>query len=88
MQWSFAAGRRIAVLRQQQDPGRRALIGANDVNFKKAHAGVLLIEGRHYEPTGRANARPMTGSAKQSRKQEAGLLRRFAPRNDGEPIAL
>src|SRR5882757_9257058 len=51
---------------------------------------------RHCEPTGRANARPMTGSAKQSmplrhcERSEAihaarknGLLRRFAPRNDG-----
>jgi hypothetical protein len=40
---------------------------------------------RHYEPTGRANARPMTGSAKQSGllfSSIPGLLRRFAPRND------
>src|SRR5882757_7095535 len=50
---------------------------------------------RHCEPTGRANARPMTGSAKQSmplrhcERSEAihaarknGLLRRCAPRND------
>src|SRR6266403_4375935 len=39
---------------------------------------------RHCEPTGRANARPMTGSAKQSIRHgsENGLLRRFAPRND------
>src|SRR5712671_2426158 len=38
---------------------------------------------RHCEPTGRANARPMTGSAKQSRAAErgvTGLLRRFAPK--------
>jgi hypothetical protein len=43
------------------------------------------IVDRHCEPTGRANARPMTGSAKQSMPQhvENGLLRRFAPRNDG-----
>src|SRR5258708_7707076 len=44
--------------------------------------------GRHCEPTGRANARPMTGSAKQSSfvaaTKKAGLLRRVAPRNDGE----
>src|SRR5881394_2991326 len=52
---------------------------------------------RHCEPTGRANARPMTGSAKQSMEQQRknGLLRRFrlrslsyggqvAPRNDVE----
>ena len=40
---------------------------------------------RHCEPTGRANARPMTGSAKRSRlfpRMQSGLLRRFAPRND------
>src|ERR1700692_1457962 len=37
---------------------------------------------RHCEPTGRANARPMTGSAKQSTAQQrrkSGLLRRSAP---------
>jgi hypothetical protein len=41
----------------------------------------------HCEPTGRANARPMTGSAKQSivaAERKDGLLRRFAPRNDVE----
>jgi hypothetical protein len=40
----------------------------------------------HCEPPGRANARPMTGSAKQSIKPQRknGLLRRFAPRNDGK----
>ena len=41
---------------------------------------------RHCEPTGRANARPMTGSAKQSRKAaKLARLDRFvayAPRND------
>src|SRR5712692_1379388 len=44
---------------------------------------------RHCEPTGRANARPMTGSAKQSIapcKRKNGLLRRFAPRNDVERV--
>src|SRR2546429_7527775 len=38
------------------------------------------------QPPGRANARPMTGSAKQSIVQSRvidGLLRRFAPRDDG-----
>ena len=43
---------------------------------------------RHCEPPGRANARPMTGSAKQSisprKERKDGLLRRFAPRNDEE----
>src|SRR5258708_14198746 len=40
---------------------------------------------RHCEPTGRANARPMTGSTNQSilRRSKCGLLRRFVPRNDG-----
>jgi hypothetical protein len=45
---------------------------------------------RHCEPTGRANARPMTGSAKQAIKQQerkGGLLRRFAPRNDVAQIS-
>src|SRR6202043_3681507 len=41
----------------------------------------------HCEPAGRANARPMTGSAKQSilcsANRKDGLLRRFTPRNDG-----
>jgi hypothetical protein len=40
---------------------------------------------RHCDPTDRANARPMTGSAKQSISAaycKHGLLRRFAPRND------
>ncbi len=43
---------------------------------------------RHCEPPGRANARPMTGSAKQSIERHTrmdGLLRRSAPRNDGAP---
>jgi hypothetical protein len=39
---------------------------------------------RHCEPTDRANAHPMTGSAKQSMvwEMKGGLLRRCAPRND------
>jgi threonine/homoserine/homoserine lactone efflux protein len=46
---------------------------------------VRLPNSRHCEPTGRANARPMTGSAKQSTRPQSksGLLRRCAPRNDG-----
>jgi enoyl-CoA hydratase/carnithine racemase len=45
---------------------------------------VLGNRSRDCEPTGRANARPMTGSAKQSIAaiRKAGLLRRFAPRHD------
>src|SRR6185437_7781154 len=39
---------------------------------------------RHCEPTGRANARPRTGSAKQSiaPRMKDGLLRRLRSRND------
>jgi hypothetical protein len=44
---------------------------------------------RHCEPTGRANARPMTGSAKQSispREERMDCFVAYAPRsNDGEP---
>jgi hypothetical protein len=46
---------------------------------------IAFARNRHCEePTGRANARPMTGSAtRQSISQaRAGLLRRLAPRND------
>src|SRR5258707_7271896 len=60
----------------QLDSGPKVLRQADD-STNRQH--------RHCEPTGRANARPMTGSAKQSRAVEmaaAGLLRRFAPRND------
>ena len=49
---------------------------------------IRISNSRHCEPTGRANARPMTGSAKQStapRERKSGLLRRSAPRNDVEP---
>ena len=47
------------------------------------HSGTAWVH--HREPTGRANARPMTGSAKQSisPRGKNGLLRRVAPRNDG-----
>jgi hypothetical protein len=43
---------------------------------------------RHCEPPGRANARPMTGSATQSiaSQRKTGLLRRCAPRNDGRRV--
>jgi hypothetical protein len=48
------------------------------------------LKHRHCEPTGRANARPMTGSAKQSIRPQSknGLLRRFAPRNDGGSLKI
>jgi hypothetical protein len=38
------------------------------------HPGVLTKWSRHCEPTGRANARPMTGSAKQSRAYGKGWI--------------
>ena len=37
------------------------------------HFAASLAAGRHCEPTGRANARPMTGSAKQSTSPRAVL---------------
>jgi hypothetical protein len=57
--------------------------GALDSIFKPPKR--IQLHSRHCEPTGRANARPMTGSAKQSIKPQRkyGSLRRFAPRNDG-----
>jgi hypothetical protein len=48
--------------------------------------GIRVCEARlgHCEPTGRANARPMTGSAKQSRGQaRLDSFVRYALRNDG-----
>ena len=46
---------------------------------------ISKYQSSSFEPTGRANARPMTGSAKRSispREEKNGLLRRLAPRND------
>jgi hypothetical protein len=46
----------------------------------------LPASDRHCEPTGRANARPMTGSAKQSispRKERMDCFVAIAPRKDG-----
>src|SRR6266403_1687303 len=48
------------------------------------------IKDRHCEPTGRANARPMTGSAKQSilpSKERVDCFVASAPRNDGRPAS-
>jgi hypothetical protein len=46
----------------------------------------IRFQNRHCDPTGRANARPTTGSAKQSRKPTAVMALdcfvAFAPRND------
>jgi hypothetical protein len=45
-----------------------------------AQGGGFRRPPRHGEPTGRANARPMTGSAKQSRSHEN--MRSFCPPGD------
>ena len=60
-------------------------------NFSKARADcaarfIGMSRGHHCQPTGRANARPMTGSAKQSIRSLCGDMDCFvasAPRNDG-----
>jgi hypothetical protein len=46
-----------------------------------AAKGSTDFKNRHREPTGRANARPMTGSAKQSIAQQEGKMECSA-RND------
>ncbi len=72
IRWSFvrSTASPSATHRQTQRPPRTGI----------AALGVA----RHCEPTGRANARPMTGSAKQLSfaLSHDGLLRRSAPRND------
>jgi hypothetical protein len=65
--------------------------GRVEENFSKARADCAarfmgMSGGRHCEPTGRANARPITGSAKQSICSLCGDMDCFvasAPRNDG-----
>src|ERR1700733_12436091 len=47
----------------------------------------MVTSSRHCEPTGRANARPMINSTKQSSvKRNTGLPRRCAPRNDAAKL--
>ena len=65
--------------------GRRAAQPRPGGCRREGVRAIGVVRHRHCEPTGRANARPMTGSAKQSRmrpRRHSGLLRRFAPRND------
>jgi hypothetical protein len=76
---------RVSACRESPSPARkpdsaRALPGARDLS-PQAYARIR----RHCEPPGRANARPMTGSAKQSSFTEAKLdcFVASAPRNDG-----
>ena len=67
--------------RRSDRPHGGGRVGVEPVRLRRA------TSPRHCEPTGRAHARPMTGSAKQSiaQRMNHGLLRRFAPRNDGFP---
>src|SRR5439155_20784892 len=63
-----------------------------DARRRAPHHEERWLPHRHCEPTGRANARPMTGSAKQSRGCEVitGLLRRGAchrARRRRDPVA-
>jgi hypothetical protein len=52
-----------------------ALKSIFDFTFQTANS----VENRHCEPTGRANARPMTGTAKQSMSQRKERMDCFAP---------
>src|SRR5713226_2610428 len=77
----------------QLDPERLRRLLAHDLRssdwlvrtsrYRAPTRGARLV--RHCEPTGRANARPMTGSAKQSRFRTVKLdcFVACAPRNDG-----
>jgi hypothetical protein len=58
------------------------------INFVASHHPGMTLQidasyFRHCEPTGRANARPMTRLREAIQSSISGLLRRFAPRNDG-----
>jgi len=57
-----------------------ALKGAEDLSTPRAHGAARsrTCVCRHCEPTGRANARPMTGSAKQSISPRKGRMDCFA----------
>src|SRR2546423_15708894 len=69
-----------SLVRREGRPSPTTIWAPNGVTF-------LVLGDRHYEPAGRANARPMTGFAKQSiarhHGSKDGLLRRLAPRKDG-----
>src|SRR5439155_9746978 len=78
------------------DGGATAGTKGSPVPPSEPARGSETAVNRHCEPTGHANARPMTGSAKQSTAaRKTGLLRRgvyhrarrrrdpLAPRNDG-----
>jgi len=54
-------------------PAPSVLRGATFLQSPDAKSRRGIADARHCEPTGRANARPMTGSAKQSTYQLAAL---------------
>src|SRR6266403_4677309 len=61
-----------------------------ECRIEDRHCDERSDTNRHCEPTGRANARPMTGSAKQSiapRKRRMDCFVACAPRNDVAPIS-
>src|SRR5258708_925127 len=78
-----ANARRVARMQQSEIRGNAAN-GSTGPDCASLHPGY----GRHCERSEAANGRAMTGSAKQSSfvaaTKKAGLLRRVAPRNDGE----
>jgi hypothetical protein len=56
-------------------PDRRLGLMTQGANWRLERGPeARLIGFRHCEPAGRANARPMTGSAKQSRSYEKGWI--------------
>jgi hypothetical protein len=80
-------------LRVQRAPGIPHALFGRRIHAQLGRNVSRECEGvscRHCEPTGRANARPMTGSAKQSilSSRPHGLLRRFALRNDDPQSTL
>jgi hypothetical protein len=64
-----------------------AYAGCELLQIRFSNSQAIGFENRHCEPTGRANAHPMTGSAKipyLAARKKGGSLRRFAPRNDAD----
>src|SRR5258707_13916932 len=66
-------------------PSINWLVGTAQERLCPPYNSLQSISPRHCEPTGRANARPMTGSAKQSigRQRKMDCFVAYAPRNDG-----
>ena len=63
--------------------GERSLHNSGQSRRENAEACLVIEErsdiNRHGEPTGRANARPMTGSAKQSVDRHSGAMQSIEP---------